>query len=130
MSTTVDGPRQSRYSAAADYSAKQYYIVKQSADATATLASAATDWLLGVIMNAPKSGENVEVFGRQGGGTGKVILGTGGATRGSFLTADSAGKAVMTTTVGDEVLGRAIQAGDAGDIIEFIPSSQRFAALS
>jgi len=130
MATTVDGPRQSRFSAVADYSAKQYYIVKQSADATATLASAATDWLLGVIMNTPKSGENVEVFGRQGGGTGKVILGTGGATRGSFLTADSAGKAVMTTTVGNEVLGRAIQAGDAGDIIEFIPSSQRFAALS
>jgi len=129
MATTVDGPRQSRFSAAADYSAKQYFIVKQSGDATATLASAATDWLLGVIMNTPKSGENVEVFGRQGGGTGKVVLG-GTVTRGAFLTADAAGKAVATTTVGNEVLGRAIQAGVAGDIIEFIPSSQRFAALS
>lgn len=129
MSTTVDGPRKSNLKAAADYSAKQYYIVKLSADDTVTLASAATDALVGVILNKPKAGEAVELFGRWGGGTGKVICG-GSVTRLAFLTTDSAGKAVATTTVGDEVIGRALQAGDAGDIIEFAPSNQKFAATS
>lgn len=126
MATQVTGPTSSRYAAAADYSAKQFYIVKQSGDAAVTLASAATDLLIGVIQNKPKSGEAVEVFGRWGGGTGKVILGSGGATRGAFLTADADGKAVATTTGGDEVIGRALQAGDAGDIIEFSPSNEKY----
>lgn len=129
MATTVDGSRKSAYKAAADYSAKQYYIVKLSADDEATLASAASDLLLGTICNKPKAGENVEVYGRWGGGTGKVICG-GSVSRGAFLTADSAGKAVATTTVGQEILGRALQAGDAGDIIEYASMFTKYAATA
>lgn len=129
MSTQVTGPVISRFKAAADYSAKQYFIMKQSDEDEVTIASAATDLLIGTLTNKPKAGENAAIFGRFGGGTGKVVLG-GTVTRGAFLTADSAGKAVATTTVGQEVLGRALNAGDAGDIIEYSPSNQKYAATS
>lgn len=111
--------------AGADLSAKQYFIVKQdTADDTVVLASAASDFLLGVLQNAPKQGELASVAVRSGQGTFKVVCG-GSVTRGAKLTSDSNGKAVVTTNAGDHIIGYALQAGDASDVIEFMLSADR-----
>jgi len=47
--------------ASADLSAKQYYFVKVSGDKTVTVCAAATDKPIGVLQNAPESGEEAEV---------------------------------------------------------------------
>lgn len=47
--------------ASADLSAKQYYLVKMSGEKTVTVCAAATDIPVGVLQNAPKSGEDAEV---------------------------------------------------------------------
>lgn len=47
--------------ASADLSAKQYYFVKLSGAATVDVCAAATDKPIGVLQNAPASGEEAEV---------------------------------------------------------------------
>lgn len=47
--------------ASADISAKQYYFVKMSGEKTVTVCSGATDKPVGVLQNAPESGEEAEV---------------------------------------------------------------------
>ena len=125
MATQTIGPNRV-FGSATDLSLKQFYIVKVSAANTVALASAATDFLVGTIQNKPVSSGSVEVAMRHGGGTAKVILG-GTVSIGDNLTADSAGKAVATTSAGNEVLGRALYAGDAGDIIEYMPQTSKYA---
>ena len=53
------------FTASADLSAKQYYIVKMSGDNTVTVCAAVTDVPIGVLQNAPASGGQavVRVFG-------------------------------------------------------------------
>jgi len=96
--------------------AKQYYIVKQHTDGTMILAAAATDKIVGVLMNKPAVGAAANV---QIGGTAKVIAG-GTIAVGAWVTSDSAGKAVATTTDKDVVLGKYLGTASAasGDIIE------------
>jgi hypothetical protein len=47
--------------ASADLSAKQFYFVKISGDNTVTVCAAATDKPIGVLQNAPTSGQEAEV---------------------------------------------------------------------
>jgi hypothetical protein len=125
MSTQVTGQNRT-FKAGADLSAKQYFIVKQdTVQETVVLASAATDVLVGVLQNKPKSGENAEVCLRSAGGTSKIKLG-GTVSAGDHLTADSNGKAVATTTGADEVIGRALFDGVDGDVIEFTPANYKY----
>jgi len=129
MSQSNYGPIKG-FKAGADLSAKQFFIVKFTAANTVGLASAATDVLLGTLRNKPEQNETAEVHLIGAGGTAKVKLG-GSVTAGNFLTADSAGKAVATTTTGNYVLGRALEDGDADDIIEFVPMGHgRYAATA
>ncbi len=123
QSTRTIGPDRT-YLAVADYSLKQFYIMKQSSATEVTIASAATDFIVGTVVNkpAPAAGANVEIAMRTGGGTARVILGGTVTTVGDKLTADSAGKAVVTTTGADQILGYALQTGSAGDIIEYAPT--------
>ena len=53
------------FTASADLSAKQYYIVKMSGDNTVTVCAAVTDVPIGVLQNKPASGGQavVRVFG-------------------------------------------------------------------
>ncbi len=53
------------FTASADLSAKQFYIVKMSGDNTVTVCAAVTDVPIGVLQNKPASGEQavVRVFG-------------------------------------------------------------------
>jgi len=95
---------------------KQYYIVKQHTDGTMILAAAATDKIVGVLQNKPVVGAAANV---QIGGTVKVIAG-GTISVGAWVTSDSNGKAVATTTDKDVVFGKYLGSASAasGDIIE------------
>lgn len=112
--------------AGADLSDKQYYIVKQQTDRTIVLASAATDFLFGVLHKPAASGGEVSVAARNMDGTFKVIAGATFAA-GVYLTSDSAGKAIGTTTANNEVIGVAQEAATAvGQIIEYLPLSRKY----
>ena len=50
------------FTAAADLSAKQYYFVKITADNTVNVCAAVTDVPIGVLQNAPASGEAASVM--------------------------------------------------------------------
>jgi len=115
MSQHVPGAIKS-FKAAADYSAKQYYIMYVSADNTVTIGSAASQALVGTLLNEPKANEGATIAVS---GTSKVIAG-GTITIGDRLTTDSSGKAVATTTDGQNIIGTAIEAADASDIFEYV----------
>lgn len=128
MATQVESRNRS-FKAGADLSAKQYFIVKLSSG-NVVLASAATDIILGVLQNKPKSGENADVTLANAQGTVKVVAG-GSISAGNMVTADSAGKAVATTTVGNYILGMALEDADSGDVFEVMPiAHRRYAATS
>lgn len=95
---------------------KQYYIVKQHTDGTAILSAAGTDKHIGVLQNKPDISAGALV---RFAGTSKVISG-GTIAVGAFVTADSSGKAVSTTSTSDYVLGKYLgtAAAASGDIIE------------
>lgn len=105
------------FKAGADLSAKQYFIVKlDSTQNQVVLAAAATDKLLGVLLNAPVANQEARVHMNVG--TTKVIAGAAIAL-GSYVTSDGSGKAIATTTDKHKTLGIALEAAAAdGDIIE------------
>jgi len=112
------------FKTAADYSAKQNYIV-WVANGIATLADDADvpgENIMGTIQNKPQAAAsaNVEVSLPHGGATSKVKLG-GTVSAGDQLTTDSAGKAIVTTTSDDYVFGLALWDGVDGDVIEYTP---------
>lgn len=112
--------------AAADLTAKQYYIVKTDSAGKIVLATAATDALLGVLNNAPDLGETADVELVNGNGTGEVIAG-GAITKDSYLTTDGNGKAIVTTTAGNRVIGRALADADSGSIFEYVKFAHIYA---
>lgn len=129
MATTRKGGRLV-YTAGANLSTKQYYIVKRGSTAgQCVLAAAGTDNALGVLQNAPVSGDVAEIVSRNSEATGKVIAG-GTLTPGAALTSDGNGKAIVTTTANDQIIGYYL--GDAnaasGDIVEFRPSDNLVSA--
>jgi hypothetical protein len=91
--------------------------VKMGADNTHVgVTSAASDKSVGILMNAPSAAEEFAEVAMPGGGA-KALLGTGGATRGAYLTPDVNGALVVTTSNGDEVIAQALESGSAGDLI-------------
>lgn len=100
--------------ASEDLSSKQFYIVQLDANGAIEVGEGATDLLVGVLQNTPESGQaGTYRFA----GTTKVVAG-GSVGVGAWVTSDGNGKAVATTTDGDIVIGRALEAADANDIIE------------
>ena len=93
---------------------KQYFIVQLDATGKIEVAESATDLIVGVLQNEPLVGE--AAFYRFG-GTAKVKAG-GVIAIGDWVTSDSAGEGVATTTDGNIVIGRALEAAADGDIIE------------
>lgn len=121
MASFTDGNRKTYLpNGAVDLSGKVYYIVKETALGVCDLASSATDFIVGTINSIERKGQEVEVFSRNGSSTHKVILG-GTVAIGDHLTSNASGQAIVTTTVGNQVLGRAAMAGVSGDIIEYLP---------
>lgn len=110
------------FEAAADLSAKQYRLVKMSGANTVNVASAATDAIIGVLQNEPKSGEAAVVRLE---GTSKVSSGTPvGVSYGGYVTSDSNGQAIATTTTDDNVIGIALSAASTAvdDVVEILIS--------
>ena len=101
--------------AGADLSALQYTFVKLSTTDTVVTCSAATDIPIGVLQNAPTSGQEAEVL--IVGGT-KLVAGATVAI-GDLLGVTSAAKAsvVTTTDTTKYVLGSAISGGASNDVI-------------
>ena len=90
---TVDALRTITLTAGADLSSSQYKIVQLSSANTVTLATAATQTILGVLVNAPGSGEAAEVAIE---GVCKVIA-DGSVAVGNLVTADSNSVATSVT---------------------------------
>lgn len=96
--------------AGADLSAKQFYIVKQSAS-TVVLCDTGGEKALGVLQNAPASGEAalVRVFGQS-----KVVAGNTFSSAGSLVQATTSGTADVATT-GDFPVGQMLVTAASGD---------------
>ena len=113
--------------AGVDLTAKQYFIVKLNASKQLVLASAATDFLFGVVAGLPDSsavGTPVDVAVRNGSGTFKVVAG-GTIAVGDLITSDANGNAVTTVTSGNEVLGVAVEAAVAGQVFEYLKMARK-----
>lgn len=90
---TTDALTTITLTAGADLSSDQYKIVQLSAANTVTLATATTQAVIGVLVNAPGSGEAAQVAIQ---GVTKVIAGGAvGAT--DLVTTNGAGKAASAT---------------------------------
>lgn len=109
----------------------QYNIVSYASSTANTtnrkivLCTSATDAkMLGVLDNNPKAGETASVVARNAQGTMKVLVSVNstGVAIGDALTASSDSGAITTTTSGNQILGYALEAGVAGQIIEYVPA--------
>ena len=100
----------------ASLAAKQFYVVKQDTDGTVILSAAATDKHVGFLQNKPVIGAAALVRFL---GTSKGIAG-GAIPVGSWVTSDTNGKVVATTTNKDVILGKFLGAVAAasGDVVE------------
>jgi hypothetical protein len=114
---------------AADYTAKQYYVVKLDTTAgRTTLATAGTDKIIGVISKTNTStsvGAPINVHPVNASGTFKVVAG-GNTAIGSLLTATTGGKAIATTTTGDYVFGICTEVGVDGQVVGYIPTHFKY----
>jgi len=92
-------------------------FVKGGADnAHITKASAASDKLIGVSMNAATEAEQKVETALNGGGA-RLKIGSGGCAFGDMLTADSDGKGIVTTTGGNRVGAMAMESGAENDVV-------------
>ena len=103
------------FTASADLSAKQYYIVKMSGDNTVTVCAAVTDVPIGVLQNKPASGEQavVRVFGMS------KVSADAPLAAGNIIGTSAAGQA-QPVTQGSETtvynIGQAVTGGAAGTL--------------
>ena len=116
MATSIRDFERSGVCGATTMIAKQYYIVKQHTDGTLVLAGVNGVGAIGVLQNKPAVGASALY---RFGGTSKVVAG-GTIAVGAWVTSDTNGKAVATTTDKDVVIGRYLgtAAAASGDIIE------------
>lgn len=103
------------FTAVSTLASSQYYIVQLASTAgQVKLATSGTSKIIGVVQNDPAAGQPVELAYA---GVFKVAGETSVAI-GDFVTASSTGRAKTTTTGGNTVIGKALDAtSTAGDII-------------
>jgi hypothetical protein len=99
---------------AADLSAKEGYIGAIDANGNVVLGAAATDDLIGIIVEGGRASGDACAIADSG--TEHVKIG-GTVNEGDFLTSDSAGRAVATTTANQKIVGMALSAGVINDEI-------------
>lgn len=97
--------------AAADLSAKQYFMCKLNSTPAVALCSVAGERVDGILQNEPASGEHAELMTY---GISKVLCG-GTVAAGDSVMTDAAGEAVLAT-IGKWALGTMLQAGVDGDV--------------
>lgn len=100
-------------------------------DDLGTFATAATDNFFGVskVLGDPASetaavGEELEVVLS---GIAEVRI-AGTVTRGDFITSNSVGRGIATTTAGNNYIGMAMRSGVSGDFIPVLIAQGTFAA--
>lgn len=101
--------------AAADLSAAQYKFVKLDSNGKAAAIAAATDLPIGILQNAPKSGQEAEVL--VAGGS-KIVLG-GNVAAGAVLSPKADGTGVSITTGTDttkHAVGQVLVGGASGEV--------------
>lgn len=105
--------------AGADLSAAQYKFVKLNSSGEAVAVAAATDLPIGILQNAPTSGQEAEVL--VSGGS-KLVLGGTVAAAGVVGTSSSgAGVAIVHGTDTTKfALGQAITGGASGEIVTVV----------
>jgi hypothetical protein len=114
--------------AGADLTAAQYKILQMAASGVCTLATTATQFLVGILAYAPLSsatGTPIDVKVRNANGTFKVMLG-GTVAVGDALTATTGGLAITTTSAGNQVIGYACEAGVINQVIEIVLASNKY----
>jgi len=104
--------------AAADLSAKQYYIVKCTAAEAVNVGSSAGEAVLGVLQNDPTSGQPAIVRTT---GVSKVIVGTGDLAVGALVQTNASGQAIAAAS-GDYTIGYCIKGASAGEYAEIVVS--------
>ena len=106
--------------AATTMAAKQYYVVRLATTAGEVEVGsvAASDAIIGIVQNDPAADEPAEIAVA---GVCKAAC-EASTLIGSKLTVSTTGRVKATTTDKDEVIGIAIQAGTAGDIITVLLS--------
>ena len=113
------------FTAGADLSLFRYRAVRLSADNTVNVASNITaSTFLGVLDNDPKSGEAAAVVVE---GLTRIAAG-GNITAGAVISHNASGFAVASAS-GSVIIGRALEAGAAGQIISALiqsPSMQGY----
>lgn len=108
---------------AADLSAKTGRFAKMVTGTTVTFAAAATDAIVGIIADGgTASGDPVSIDTRSGVVVMLCVDGNAGAiTYGSFLTSDSVGRGIATTTDGNIIGAMALEASTTqGDVIRVL----------
>ncbi len=105
--------------AGADLTGKEQRIMKYSTGGKVAVATSATaDKFAGVLAVGNTSNEVVSVWDAQESGRVPVIAGAA-VSAGAFITTDGEGRAVATTTAGNNALGVALTAAAAaGEVIE------------
>lgn len=116
---------QKAYEAAADLRTKQYLAVKLDTNQKVVLATAATDKIIGILLNAPNLGETCDIALLNAGGTVKVLAGEVISTYMNRLTIDSTSRVIVATQVAGtaqpsiEIVGQNLEkATTIGDVIE------------
>ena len=116
MSQSVRDFEKSFVCGASSLAAKQYFIVKQHTDGTIILAGANGTGAIGVLQNKPAVGAAALVRFL---GTSKVVAG-GTIAVGAWVTSDTNGNGIATTSDHDVVIGRYLgsASASANDVIE------------
>lgn len=97
--------------AAADLSAKQFYLIKVDSNGAAALCGDG-EMAIGSLQNKPTSGLIAEI---QTGGVAKIVAGAV-TTRGGLLASDANGKVIDAVT-NDNIVGIGLEAGADGSVI-------------
>jgi Uncharacterized conserved protein (DUF2190) len=101
--------RERTFKSSADLRTKQYFAVALDTanQNQVVLANAQTLPTIGIVKNAPNTGDEATVVMSNGQGSISAIAGAE-VNIGAYVTPDAAGKLIATTTAGDYVVGRAI----------------------
>ena len=122
MATTLQPNLLTGLKAGADLSSSQYKAVKLDASGDVVIAGAG-EQAIGLLQNAPISGDYAQVAWVGGGG---LVEAGAAINEGDFLKVDANGDVIATTTATDFVIGRAKQAAADGDITEVLVLNQLY----
>lgn len=114
------------YKANADLRLLQFHLIGLPSSEKVTYTTAATQDVLGVLLNAPNTNDVAEVLLMNAHGTVKAIAGSGGVAVGNHVGSDSTGKCVALTQAGAGVqptqrqVGIALSAAADGEAFELL----------